>query len=96
MIRIIILSVAWFLSGTLVTWSLGFSFLASGRVGLISLIIALVYLALLILPIEYNRRLFFSGPGPEDEFYLHIGCLWYIPLVAMIWTPLILIIRFLF
>jgi hypothetical protein len=54
------------------------------------------YVALVILPIEYNRRLFFDGPGPEDEFYVHIGCLWYIPLTGLIWLPIILLVMFLF
>lgn len=94
--RILLLAMAWFLSGTLTTWSLGFSFFASIQVGLISLIIALIYLALVILPREYNRRLFFSGPETGDEFYLHVGCLWYIPLAAIAWVPLIWVIRFLF
>jgi hypothetical protein len=96
MARILILVMAWFLSGTLTTWSLGFSLLVSIQVGLISLIIALIYLALVILPIEYNRRLFLNGSKTGDEFYLHVGCLWYIPLAVIAWVPLIWIIRSLF
>jgi len=95
MIRIVILALAWFLSGVAITWSLGFSLLNSTQVGLIGLIIALVYLAILILPNDYNRKLFFEGPTVDDEFYLHIGCLWYIPLMALTWVPIILLIRLL-
>jgi hypothetical protein len=93
---IISLTVLWFTGGATLTWSLGFPLIQAFQIGFVGVIAALVYVVVVILPVERNRRLFFEGAGPDDEHYLHIGCLWIIPLAVILWALIILLVKLLF
>ncbi|MCP4283911.1 MAG: hypothetical protein GY792_05605 [Gammaproteobacteria bacterium] len=90
-------AVSWFLAVGAVMVALGYDLTTAYQAGLIAAIISLVWIVVLILPFEQSRQIFFYfDEQPSDvESFMHIGCLRSIPLIIVIWIPIILVIRWL-
>ncbi len=86
----------WFIAGFLLTLSLGGSTHLAGQLGLAGVIFVLLYFVLVILPSESNRIAFFVGVFEGQEGYNHIGCIWAIPFVLVIWAIIIAAVRAIF
>ena len=88
---------SWFLAVAAMTVALGYDFSTAYRAGLIGIIISLIWIALLILPFERGRQIFFYfDEEPADiEYFMHIGCLRNIPLIVVVWIPIVVFVRWL-
>jgi len=95
--EILKVAVSWFLAAGAMTVALGYDLSTAYQVGLVAGIVSLVWVAVLILPFERGRQIFFyfDEQSAEAEQFMHIGCLRSLPLIVVVWIPIVLLIRWL-